>query len=265
MKKIVDKYTHGHAPVVVQLHAMRTAETNAAAVVQLLRPGDNLLDVGCGPGSITKGFKKYVGERGRVVGLDAEPKVVAEATIAVGDDAEIIQGSAYELPFESNAFDVVHAHQVLQHLKDPIAALKEMKRVSNGLVICREVDYESWLWYPETSGMTKWKQAYRDTCKRNGADSDAGRKLKAWYREAGFDIITTSSSTVQYCGKESTVAFGETWAKRVAETQLGDQMESYGLATRQEINDMAEAWRAWGQHQDAMLFYVDVCAIGRKL
>jgi hypothetical protein len=59
-------YTHGHATPVIQNHAMRTCEDFAPHVVPLLRPGDSILDVGCGPGSITKGFRKYTGPNGRI-------------------------------------------------------------------------------------------------------------------------------------------------------------------------------------------------------
>ncbi|KAH9255528.1 hypothetical protein BASA81_006345 [Batrachochytrium salamandrivorans] len=266
MKRIVvDQYTHGHPAAVVQAHALRTAEAFASATVALLQPGDSVLDVGCGPGSITQGFKQYVGPQGRVVGMDLEPKVLEQARQVVGTKAEIMQGNAYQLPFPDQSFDVVHCHQMLQHLKDPVLAIKEMHRVCKRIVVAREVDYESWLWFPESKGMDKWKTAYRQTCRKNGANPDAGRMLKQWFAEAGVsENVDISTSTVQYYGEKSTKQFGDTWAKRVGGTQLGDQMVQYGLATRSEVEEMSMAWTEWGQSPNAMLFYVDVCAVGHK-
>jgi len=173
----------------------------------------------------------------------------------------------YHLNFDDKSFDIVHAHQVLQHLKKPIDAIREMKRVSKRVVTCREVDYESWLWYPHNESMQKWKDCYREVCRRNQADSDAGRKVKSWFMAAGFkpEHLETISSTVMYSSPDRTKFISESWAKRVSETQLGDQMIKYSLATRSDVEEMARAWREWGAKPDAVMFYVDVTVVGRSV
>src|SRR5271163_3663638 len=72
-------YTHGHAESVLRSHRWRTAENSAAYLLPHLRPGMDLLDVGCGPGTITTDLAASVGQ-GRVIGVDREPAVVAEAS-----------------------------------------------------------------------------------------------------------------------------------------------------------------------------------------
>ena len=59
-------------------------------------------------------------------------------------------GDVYQLAFSDDAFDVVHAHQVLQHLSDPVAALAEMRRVCRpgGVVAARDGDYGGFFWFP---------------------------------------------------------------------------------------------------------------------
>jgi hypothetical protein len=109
--------------------------------------------------------------------------------------------------------------------------LKEMKRVSKGIVACREVDYESWFFYPHSVGMQAWKDCYRATCRHNKADPDAGRKLKSWYCQAGFqsELLATTSSTVTYADVARVKQISDTWAKRVGQTQLGDQVSQLTL------------------------------------
>ena len=63
-------YTHGHAESVLRSHRWRTAENSAAYLLPLLRPGLDLLDVGCGPGTLTADLATRVAP-GRVLGLDA--------------------------------------------------------------------------------------------------------------------------------------------------------------------------------------------------
>jgi ubiquinone/menaquinone biosynthesis C-methylase UbiE len=89
-----------------------------------------------------------------VVGIDREPGPLATATAdARGkglDNLEFRVGDAYALDFPDDSFDVVHAHQVLQHLTDPVAALTEMRRVCRpgGIVAARDADYAAMTWHP---------------------------------------------------------------------------------------------------------------------
>src|SRR2546428_13063851 len=73
-----EKYTHGHAPATVRQHARRTAEEAAAFLLPALRRGMRLLDVGCGPGSITRGLAERLAP-GQVVGLDLSRETLAAA------------------------------------------------------------------------------------------------------------------------------------------------------------------------------------------
>ncbi len=94
---------------------------------------------------------------------------------------------ALELPAAS--FDVVHAHQVLQHVADPVAALREMARVTRpgGVVAVRDSDYAAFAWYPRLPGLDRWLALYEDAARANGGEPDAGRRLLAWAHAAGPD------------------------------------------------------------------------------
>src|SRR5215471_21044079 len=120
-----ETYTHGHAPAVVQQHAQRTADEAAAFLLPELEPGMTLLDVGCGPGSITRGLAERVAP-GQVVGVDLSRETLAAArqdAAARGlTNLQYEEGSVYRLSHAEGSFDVVYAHQVIQHLREPAAA-----------------------------------------------------------------------------------------------------------------------------------------------
>src|SRR5262249_61213247 len=141
-----EKYTHGHAPATLQQHAQRTADEAAAFLLPHLRPGMRLVDVGCGPGSITRGLAQRVAP-GQVVGIDLSRDALDGAR---GDAAargltnlRYEEASVYQMPFADGSFDVVYAHQVLQHLRERGSAVREMLRVvrPGGLVAVRDVDW----------------------------------------------------------------------------------------------------------------------------
>jgi SAM-dependent methyltransferase len=156
---VPDTYTHGHHESVLRSHRWRTAENSAGYLLPLLEPGMRLLDVGCGPGTITLDLAAHVAP-GLTVGVDREAGVVAEAQSLL--DSRPISGvefrtsDAYALNFDDESFDVVHAHQVLQHLSSPVAALVEMRRVlrPGGVLAVRDSDYGGFVWAPAlmTSG-----------------------------------------------------------------------------------------------------------------
>ena len=126
-------YTHGHHKAVVGQHAARTAENSAAFLLPHLRKGDRVLDVGCGPGSITVGLARHVGPTGRVTAIDVVEGIVQQAAAAVR--AAGLENTSCELcsveamPYGAGSFDVVYAHQTLQHLSDPVGALVAIRRV----------------------------------------------------------------------------------------------------------------------------------------
>src|SRR5690348_4798488 len=88
-------------------HARRTAERNAAFFLSELRPGMSLLDIGCGPGSITAGLAARVAP-GRTVGIDIDPATLpsaAERAAAGASNLDFRPGNAYDLPFRDGTFD----------------------------------------------------------------------------------------------------------------------------------------------------------------
>ena len=228
----------------------------------------NLLDVGCGPASVTADLAELVAP-GRVVGLDASPAVldVARALLAergLRDRVELMAGDVFALPFDDDTFDVIHAHQVLQHLDDPVAALAEMRRVvrPGGIVAARDAVYSADAWFPQPAGMDSWLEVYMATARANGGEPDAGGRLLAWAHRAGFTEVTASASTWCYATPADRAWQSETWAQRCL-TSFGPQAVDLGLARRDDLETMARAWRQWGGSQDAWFVVVHGEVIAR--
>ena len=142
---------------VLRSHRWRTAANSAAYLLPQPAPRDvDLLDVGCGPGTITCDLARAVAP-GRVVGIDASEAVIAEARAEAAEAGPVTVSfevaDLFALPFADDSFDVVHAHQVLQHVADPVAALVEMRRVCRpgGVVAARDGDYPGFTLLPRPS------------------------------------------------------------------------------------------------------------------
>jgi ubiquinone/menaquinone biosynthesis C-methylase UbiE len=250
-----DVYTHGHHASVLKSHVWRTAANSAAYLLGALAPGLGLLDVGCGPGTLTADLARHV-PGGRVVGIDRSADVIAKAAAhaaTAGVAVEFAAGDVYALAFPDAAFDVVHAHQVLQHLTDPLRALREMRRVlrPGGLLAVRDSDYSCFSWAPVDPRLERWLAIYRAVARRNGAEPDAGRFLKGWVLAAGFDSLTVTSSTWTFADRASAEWWGGLWAERCELSAFAEQAVAYGLATRPDLADCAAAFREWAAHPDA--------------
>src|SRR5271166_2880185 len=195
-----DIYSHGHHESVLRSHVWRTAKNSAGYLLETLRPGMCVLDVGCGPGTITLDLAALVAP-GRVIGIDISEEVLGQAealrTERQTANAEFSTGDVYQLDFPDSSFDVVHAHQVLQHLTDPVAALRELGRVlrPDGVLAVRDGDYGAFTWWPADPLLDRWLEIYHLVTARNGAQADAGRRLLSWVRAAGFSDTAVSTST----------------------------------------------------------------------
>ena len=249
-----DTYSHGHHESVLRSHRWRTAENSAGYLLPHLRPGADLLDVGCGPGNITMDLASRV-EPGSVLGIDAAADAIA-AALEINDRPAQVRfavGDVYALEAADASYDVVHAHQVLQHLSDPVRALREMRRVlkPGGVVAARDGDYSCFSWAPLDPLLTRWNELYHAIAHRNQAEPDAGRFLLGWAQQAGFTDVVASSSTWTYADPESRAWWGGLWADRVEQSSFAAQAVDYGLSDTDELATIAAAWRRWAEQPDA--------------
>ncbi|UNZ16730.1 methyltransferase domain-containing protein [Streptomyces sp. 891-h] len=248
-------YTHGHHDSVLRSHRWRTAVNSAGYLLDRLRPDHRVLDIGCGPGTITADLAALV-PQGSVTGLDAAAGVLEQARATAAErgvtNAEFTTGDVHALRFADGSFDVVHAHQTLQHVGDPVGALREMRRVCapGGVAAVRDADYGGMFWYPEVPGMDDWLDLYRRVAEANGGVPDAGRRLHAWARQAGFTDVTVSTGTWCFSTPEERAWWSGLWAERTMASHFAAVAVDGGLATHDDLRRISEAWRAWGEQED---------------
>lgn len=253
----MDTYTHGHQDAVLRSHRWRTADNSAAYLVPHLRPGLALLDVGCGPGTLTIDLARHV-NTGQVVGIDVVGDVVDEAARAASAagvaNVSFLTGDFRTASLPVASFDVVHAHQVLQHLSDPVGALMVFGRLARpgGTVAARDGDYAAMAWYPASPLLDRWLEVYLAVTRHNGAEANAGRHLLSWAHQAGLADTAYTTSTWTFADPATCAWWGELWAERTVGSSFADQARAYGIANDAELSAIAAAWREWAIQPDAV-------------
>ena len=251
-------YTHGHHESVLRSHQRRTAEDSAAYLLPYLKPGLSVLDVGCGPGTITADLAARV-TPGPVTAVDQFADVLTtargEAERRNLSNVSFATADVHKLDFPDDTFDVVHAHQVLQHVADPVRALREMMRVCRpgGVVAARDGDYAGFIWYPRLPALDLWLDLYDRAARANGGEPDAGRRLLSWALEAGFDDVTPTGSLWCYATPETREWWGGMWADRILHSDVARDLLHSGLATSAQLEEISAAWRAWAAAPDGWL------------
>ena len=132
-----------------------------------------------------------------------------------------------------------------------------MRRVTRpgGIVAVRDAVYSAMTWFPEPAGMEQWRSVYMSTARANGGEPDAGSRLLSWARAAGFTDVTASASTWCYATPADRAWQSQTWAQRCL-TSFGPQAVELGLADGADLEAMAQAWRQWGDSEDAWFVVV---------
>ena len=215
-----------------------------------------LLDLGCGPGSITVGLAELVAP-GETTGFDLHPGLpegAAESAVT------LVPGDVHELPFEDATFDAIFSSAMLQHLPDPIVALREARRVARpGAVIgLVDADWDGQLLWPTNSLLERSFDVLREL--RSGTSPYVGKQLRSLLVEAGFERCE-SAARVDHHGTPEEVAGVGTYTAGLMSGQQ-ETIVDRGLASAEEVTAMAQAWKDWSVQPGGFLALFWVEAVG---
>jgi SAM-dependent methyltransferase len=264
-----DRRAHGVTPGLRQDYATRTAEKQAAFVLPHLRPGMDLLDVGCGPGTITLGLAQTVAP-GHVTGIDHDPVHVEAARALVAErgvtNVTFVTGDALSLPFEDGTFDVAFENDLLTHLpQNAVQAAGEVYRVlkPRGLFAARDVDAEAVVWGNLSDPIRQLDRLMMAWQQSRGSDITLGRRLPDILRDAGF-TATLKSVSADTKGDPEAVRSHARITAFLLDGPFGQDIVDQGWADRPTVERLKETIRAWGEHPDAFFANVHVEVIGWK-
>lgn len=256
-----ERYVLGYSEKVLEWLRQRSVKTHAPFLLPHLYPGMRVLDCGCGPGSLTLDLARLVAP-GSVIGLDIEGAQFAYAQeLAKTEGIENVSfevGSAYELPFEDESFDLVFAHATLFHLSDPGRALREFRRVLKigGLVGVRDTDYSTWQLEPDTPPLAQMRELILKYMQTRGASPTYARHMRSYLVEAGFTRTEAHASCVANGTPERVRTSAATYLGYLQASDvliaLKEQVEgSVGSIRADELEAIRAEVHAWSERSDA--------------
>ncbi|KAF7190610.1 putative methyltransferase C1B3.06c [Pseudocercospora fuligena] len=258
-------YVPGYKQEHIRPHAWRTAKNSAAYLLPKLqemsskKPDLQLLDCGAGPGTVSASFAKLI-PQGTVVATDLSEEIIIRAKDFASAEGitnmRFQAASIYELPFEDNSFDIVHAHQVLIHLDEPPAALKEMLRVCKpgGIVASRDFTGSD-SYYPQSDLIEASRKLSKAVGKASGRTENIGVRLVSLAMQAGVSRSNIQASMSSWC--YSTPEERDMWGGSMRDRLRSGGMRKTALEqnlgwTEKDMDDMANAWQEWIDAEDGV-------------
>lgn len=263
-----ETYTLGYGASSMEWMESRTAEVHGAFLLPYLKPGMRLLDCGCGPGTLTIGFARYV-MPAEAIGIDRESAqfaaVAAEANKEPVPNLRFQAGDIYALPFEDESFDVVFASAVLGSVSDAERVVREMVRVlkTGGIIALKEFDHGADIIWPQTPVIAKSIEFYHRLRAENGHEPHAGRQLKAYmaanncrvqHVHAYFDQQTQSEELKTYIDRNN----------GLHREILGPQYCERGWCTPADIGEIVKEWEDFAGNPSSIYLAAWLEAVGIK-
>jgi ubiquinone/menaquinone biosynthesis C-methylase UbiE len=266
--EVNERYLHGYEEWTKTWMQQRTAARELAFAVPHLKPGMHVIDCGCGPGSITIDVADIVAP-GQVTGVDIEPRQLEAARELAARrgvrNVRFEQGSVYALPFPDASFDVAVAHFVIEHVNDPVRALREMRRVlkPGGFAAVKDPYYPAFTFRPRLPVIERFEALMAKARAHTGASVAYAADLRACLLEAGF------ARTQAEAGTETPAGIGEgppmlafVMHHQLKERAFRDTVVAQGWATEAELDSLVASVGPLAERPDLFGFVVFVQAIG---
>ena len=246
----------------------RSAREYADFLIPHLEPSTALLDAGCGVGTISVGLAAYCQS---VTAIDAADQFAGARDYASRFDIANVhfeQDDIYAMQFPDASFDAAFCHSVLEALSDPVRALKECYRVLEpGAVIgAASVDYGGAVIGGDDTVLLERFYRIREQLwiEQALADPFAGRRLRGWLVDAGFERVDASAKYLSYGNRDAVAQFGSDRAADCDDPWYATSAIEAGLATPDELGDMRRAWQDWSVSPHAFFAFAWIRALGWK-
>ena len=256
---MTDIYIMGYSEAYLRILSARSAAGTCGYLMPYLKPGLRVLDVGCGPGSISVGLAEGI-VPGELHGIDIEPSQVEMAAQAAVDrgvsNAEFSVADLRDLPFENGSFDVVHCNDTLAFIPDTEAALNEIKRVlkSGGILGWREIIMDLFMIHPDPDPHPA-SQAYAvfaDTLESDDGHPQMGKELAEHLGRAGFTDIRVSASFEMFASPERLKLLYELGNQWFFTANVQSPATQYGAATQRMFEELMQSRERWYHAPGAM-------------
>ncbi len=214
----------------------------------------NLVDCGCGTGSITVGLAEALSP-GEVTGIEISASDVdlARERVKQGGHTNLRfeVADVHELPLPDESVDAAFFHANLNHLNDPVRALREAHRVlkPGGVVGAREHENSSDIFtgpFGETIKQQHIDAFLGDIC--FGRGPQVGLRLSALVLEAGFSRVEQTASYECFSTRESIQGHADMLIKRFSQPEFVDRVINRGLTDRRAVEEMLANLKVWREH-----------------
>ncbi|HEX6331375.1 MAG TPA: methyltransferase domain-containing protein [Actinomycetota bacterium] len=247
----------------------RSAAEYADFVLPHIRGSDRVLDVGCGPGSITVGLGEVAGH---AIGVELDDTEFRDARAYTSDhgihNVEFRAGSIYELDFPEASFDVCTLFAMLETLDDPFRGLAEVRRVlkPGGLIAASSIEYGGLILHgPDEPLLHRFYQLRLQIWDAQGdVHYYRGRELRGLLLAAGFEEVEAFTTYLSYGTEERVRLFGLGRAADCRDEWYVDGVSRYGLGDLEEIHALEDAWVRWAESPNAFAAFAWGRAIGRR-
>lgn len=252
-----------------ELMRTRSAAVYADFVLPYLERGERLLDVGCGPGSITIGLAETVDH---VTGVDVDDSEFDDARAyaerhGIGN-VTFREGSIYELDFPDASFDACTLLSMMETLADPLAGLAEVRRVlkPGGLIGASSIEYGGLILHgPDEPWLRRFYELRLQLWEAQGdVYPTRGRELRSLLERAGFADVEASTTYLSYGNEERVRTFGLGRAADCRDEWYVGGLTEHGLAEPGEIQALEQAWLRWAESPDSFAAFAWGRAIGRR-
>ena len=261
-------YVPGYGTAAGQYMAVRTAANTADFFLPHLRRGMDVLDCGCGSGTITIGLADAVSP-GEVVGVDHEPAQLNQARALAAErgvhNVRFETADLFALPFADATFDAAFAHAVLMRVGDRRAALQEMRRVvrPGGVVAIKDLCSDGQIMEPFTPLLREFFELLDRARAHHGVARSSPQLYRALMREAGLAEVEASASCRSYGTPEQLKVITGLHLSQARGIAFRQTATEAGWTTDDHLDEICSEIEAWCDHPDAFRVQLWCAGVGR--